>query len=108
MLELAIRNLTCKGKNELPIFVSWLQSNDIEEFDTLFKCKSIFSFCFGTTDCVVLVILELSTATLKGTVSGSVRGMKLERHFGWAECNYLLEIYPGHLLLTHSIGAKDL
>lgn len=106
MLELAIRNLTWKGENELPI--SWLQSNNIEELDTLFKRKSIFSFFFGTTDCVVFVILELSTATLKGTVNGYVRGMKLERHFGWAECNYLLEIYPGHLLLTHSVGAKDL
>lgn len=37
LLELAIRNLTYKGKNELPIFISWLQSNDIEELDTLFK-----------------------------------------------------------------------
>lgn len=57
---------------------------------------------------MVLVILELSTATLKDTVSGYVRGMKLERHFRLAECNYLLEIYPGHLLLTHSVGVKDL
>lgn len=58
-------------------------------------------------DCLVLVILESSTATLKDTVSGEVRGMKLERHFRLAECNYLLEIYPGHLLLTRSVGVKD-
>lgn len=57
---------------------------------------------------MVLVILELFTATAKGRVSGYVRRMKLERHFRLAECNYLLEIYPGHLLLTHSVGAKDL
>lgn len=56
---------------------------------------------------MVLVILELFTATLKGTVSGYVREMKLETLFRWAECNYVLEIYPGHLLLTHSVGAKD-
>lgn len=101
-------NLICKGENELPTFICWLLSNDIEKVDTLFKSKSIFSFLFGTTECVVLVILELSTATLRGIVSGYVKGMKLERHFRLAECNYLLEIYPGHLLLTHSVGAKDL
>lgn len=58
--------------------------------------------------CVGLAILELSIATLKSTVSGYVRGMKLERHFWLADCNCLLEIYPGHLLLTRSVGAKDL
>lgn len=68
-------------------------------------------FLFGANGlcvCVGLAILELSIATLKSTVSGYVRGMKLERHFRLADCNCLLEIYPGHLLLTHSVGAKDL
>lgn len=99
-------NLICEGENELPTFICWLLSND--KVDTLFKSKSIFSFLFRTTDCVVLVILELSTATRRGIVSGYVKGIKLEKHFRLAERNYLLEIYPGRLLLTHSVGAKDL
>lgn len=102
-------NLICKGKTELSTFVCWLLPHDIEDVDTLFKCKSICPFYWGElTVCVVLVILELSIAIEKGTVSRYVRVMKLERHFRLAECNYVLEIYPGHLLLTHSIGVKDL
>lgn len=37
-----------------------------------------------------------------------LRGTKLEKHFRLAECNYLLEIYPGHFMLTHSDGTRDL
>lgn len=71
--------------------------------------KSIYPLYLGQLIvCVGLAILDLSIATLKSTVSGYVRGMKLERHFRLADYNCLLEIYPGHLLLTRSVGAKDL
>ena len=52
LLELAIRNLTYKGKNELPIFISWLQSSSQKCVDSFtYVSNSKFSIGFGRLPC---------------------------------------------------------